>query len=100
MSVKNMVTLNNSTHNKHSLSENIHLRTYSLEDNFIDLSSTFIDLKVVVRKKSDNQTPTVADALSEERYILHNLFTQTCLYINGMLVRTSLNWLVRVQYHV
>jgi hypothetical protein len=73
------------------LSENIHFQIYSNEDYFIDLSSTFIDLKVVVRKKSDNSPPSNVDGLSYENGILHNLFKQICVYINGTLVSTSNN---------
>jgi hypothetical protein len=78
-------------HPQQPLSENIHFQIFSNEDYFIDLSSTFIDLNVVVKKKSDNQTPSAVDGVSYENCILHNLFRQINVYINGTLVSTSNN---------
>ena len=53
---------------------NIHTHTLTHEDYFIDLPCTFIDLKVMVRKKSDSQTPTATDGLSYENCVPHHLF--------------------------
>jgi len=78
-------------HPQQPLSENIHFQIFSNEDYFIDLSSTFIDLNVVVKKKSDNTTPNAGDGLSYENCILHNLFKQINVFINGTLVSTSNN---------
>jgi hypothetical protein len=63
-------------HPQQPLSGNIHFQIFSNEDYFIDLSSTFIDLNVVVKKMSDNTTPTAANGLSYENCILQNLFKQ------------------------
>ena len=45
------------------LSENVHFQIYSNEDYFIDLTSTFIDLNVIV-KKYNNEQPSAAVGLS------------------------------------
>jgi hypothetical protein len=60
-------------HPQPPLSENLYLQIFSGEDFFIVLSSTFIDLNIVVKKKSDNQTPIATDGLSYKNCILHNL---------------------------
>ena len=72
------------------LSENIHFQIYSNEDYFMGLSFKFIDLHVIV-KKSDNRMPSLTDDISFENYILHNLFQQISIYINGTLVSTNDN---------
>ena len=72
------------------LSENVHFQIYSNEDYFIDLNSTFIDLNVIV-KKSNNEKPGATEGLSYENCVLHNLFRQISVYINGTLVSTSNN---------
>ena len=41
-------------HPQQPLSESLYLQIFSSEDFFIVLSSTFIDLNIVVKKKSDN----------------------------------------------
>ena len=51
------------------LSENIHFQIYSSDEYFIDLTSTFIDLHVIV-EKSKYEKPSVAEGLSYQ-----NLFT-------------------------
>jgi hypothetical protein len=78
-------------HPQQPLSENIPFKVFSNEDYFIDLSSKFIDLNVVVKKKSENTIPIASDGLSYENCILHNLFKQINVFINGILVSTSNN---------
>ena len=48
------------------LFENIYFQIYSNDYYFIDLSATFIDLKVVARKRSNNEIATASDGLSLE----------------------------------
>ena len=72
------------------LCENIRFQIYSKEDYFGDLSSTFIDLHVVV-KKFDNKVSSLTYGISYENCVLHNLFRQISVYINGTLVSTSNN---------
>ena len=61
------------------LSENEDFQTYSSEEDFIDLTSTIIDLQVIV-KTSQNEKPSPAEELSHEYCVLNNLFKQKCLY--------------------
>ena len=56
----------------------------------MDMSSTFIDLNVVV-KKSDNEMPSLTDGISHENCVLHNLNLQISVYVNRTLVSTSSN---------
>ena len=84
-----MVTMNNFIHINRS-SENVYFQIYSSEYYFIDLTSTFIDLNVIIRK-SNNEKPSAAEGLSYENCVLHNLFRQISVYINGTLVSTSNN---------
>jgi hypothetical protein len=72
------------------LSENGFFQIYASEDCFIDLSSTFIDLCVIV-KKFDHEKPSAAEELSYEKCVQHDLFRQITFYINGTLVRTINN---------
>ena len=61
---------------KEPLSETIHFQIYSNEDYFVDMSSTFIDLHVVV-KKSDNEMPILTDGIPYENFELHNFFDKS-----------------------
>ena len=65
-----------------SLSGTIHFQIYSSEDYFMDFTSTFIHLLVVVRK-SKNEKQSAAEELSYENCVLNNLFRQIRVYING-----------------
>jgi len=71
-------------HPQPPLPETMHFQIFSNEDYFVDFSSTFIDLNVVVKKKSDNQTHNAIDGLSYENCILY-------VYISRTLVSNSNN---------
>ena len=66
------------------LSENVHFQNYSNKDYFIGLTSTFIELYVIL-KTSNSEKSSAAEGSSYENYVLHNLFRQISCYINGTL---------------
>jgi len=83
-----MVAMNNYIRNNHSLKIYLKKKNYfqifSSEVCFIDLTSTFIDLHVVV-EKSNNQKPSAFEGLSYEKCELLNLFRLINAYINRKL---------------
>ena len=85
-----MVTMNN-FYPQQLLSENVYFQIYSSEEHVIDLTFTFIDLQVIL-KKSNNEKPSAAEGLLNEICVLHSLFRQISVYINGTLEGTSNNF--------
>ena len=68
------------------LSENVPFQIYSSKDYFIDLTSAFLVLHVIVKKL------TVKNQVQPRGYsVMHNLHRQISAYLNGMLVSTSNN---------
>jgi hypothetical protein len=72
------------------LSESVHFQIDINEDYFIDFTSTFINLNVIVKKFS-NEKPSIAEELSYENCLLHNLFRQISVYIIGTMASTIKN---------
>ena len=86
-----MITMNNFIHNNHSLKMFI-FKFISVETIYLTivLTSTFIDLNLIV-KNSNSEKPSTPKGLSYENCVLHNLFMQMSVCMNEQFVSTSNN---------